>query len=158
MNHVVGISEMIITDGPQDVLVTYSLGSCIGLSAYDPVAKVGGLIHCMLPLSQLDPEKARQKPAMFIDTGVSALLQALVDRGAQSSRLVVKVAGGAHLLDDKRIFNIGERNYTVLRKMLWKNSILISGEDVGGSHARTLYLVMAGGRTILKAGGKQVDL
>jgi len=149
---------MKVSDRPDDVLVTYSLGSCIGLALFDPVACVGGMIHCMLPLSRIDPTKARANPHMFTDTGVPALVQALFDRGAERKRLVAKAAGAASLLDEKGMFKIGERNYTVLRKVLWKNNILIANEDVGGTIARTMYLHMADGRTVIKSKGKEWDL
>ncbi len=158
MQHTIGISEMKVSNRPDDVLVTYSLGSCVGLSLFDPVAGVGGLIHCMLPLSKIDAAKAQAKPCMFTDTGVPALLQAVFDLGAERRNLIAKVAGAASLLDDKGLFKIGERNYTVLRKVLWKNNILIAGEDVGGTAARTVYLFMDSGRTIVRSGGRETEL
>ncbi|HOX06990.1 MAG TPA: chemotaxis protein CheD [Planctomycetota bacterium] len=154
----VGISEMLVRSGGEDVLVTYSLGSCVGVAAYDPVARAGGLIHCMLPLSKIDAAKAAAAPAMFVDTGVPALLNALFEYGAERKRLVVKVAGASSLLDEKGLFKIGERNYTVLRKLLWKNNILIAAEDVGGQVARTMYLHMATGRTVIRSQGQERDL
>ncbi len=158
MAHTIGISEMAVTGGAEDVLITYSLGSCLGISFYDPVAKVGGMIHCMLPLSKVDRDKARQKPAMFVDTGVPALLQQLFELGAKRNRLIVKVAGGARVFDNDDHFKIGERNYTILRKVLWKNSILIAGEDVGGTVARTMSLEMASGMTKIKSKGRQWEI
>ncbi len=158
MNVVLGISEMMVSDRPDDVLITYSLGSCIGLTFYDPVARVGGMIHCMLPLSKIEPEKARLKPAMFTDTGVTALIQAMYDKGAHKQRLIAKVAGAAQLLDEKGTFRIGERNYIVLRKVLWKNDILITAEDIGGTIARTLCLYMDTGRTVVRSQGQEREL
>ncbi len=158
MQHVIGIGEMRIVADPGDILVTYSLGSCVGLSLHDPVAGVGGLIHCMLPLSKIDPDKAKKNPERFTDTGVVCLLQACLEHGAERKRLVAKVAGAAKLLDPKGTFKIGERNYTVLRKVLWKNNILIASEDVGGTVARTMYLYMDSGRTTIKSQGQEVEL
>lgn len=158
MIHTISIAEMHVTNNRDDVLVTYSLGSCIGLSLYDPVACVGGMIHCMLPLSKIDEAKAKSNPQMFIDTGVMSLLQAIFDLGAERKHMIAKVAGGATLLDEKRLFRIGERNYTILRKVLWKNNILIAAEDVGESIARTMYLYMNSGKTIIKSGGQEREL
>ena len=104
MIHVIGISEMKISNTRDDVLITYSLGSCIGLTLYDPVAQIGGLIHSMLPLSRIDPEKSKVKPLMFTDTGVAALLQAMFDLGADRKNLIAKVVGAASIMDDKGIF------------------------------------------------------
>lgn len=158
MSITVGISEMKVSTSEAETLITYSLGSCVGLTLYDACAKVGGLIHSMLPLSKIDPSKAERNPCMFVDTGVPALLQALFDRGAQRKNLIAKVAGASHIMDDQGIFNIGERNYTVLRKLLWKNNILVAGEDVGGSIPRTMYLQMHTGKTVLKMAGREVEL
>ncbi|PKQ30452.1 MAG: chemotaxis protein CheD [Actinobacteria bacterium HGW-Actinobacteria-10] len=148
---VVGISDMHVTTNESDVLVTYSLGSCVGLALYDPRAGVGGLLHAMMPLSTADPMKAALKPAMYTDTGVTALLQMLFDRGATRRSIVAKVAGAGASMDGAGLFRIGERNHMVLRKILWKNDILIAAEDVGGSCARTLVLEMATGRTVVKS-------
>lgn len=158
MSAIVGISEMRVSADPGEVLVTYALGSCVGLTLYDPVTRTGGLLHSMLPLSKIDPAKAARNPQMFVDTGVSALLQALFDRGAQRKNLVAKVAGASNIMDASGVFNIGERNHTVLRKVLWKNDILVSGEDVGGSTPRTMYLHMDTGKTVLKMQGTEKEI
>jgi chemotaxis protein CheD len=149
---------MSVSNKPEDVIVTYSLGSCVGLALYDPEARVGGMIHCMLPLSRIDPEKAKKNPCMFTDTGVPKLLQAVLEMGATRRRLVAKVAGAAAPLNDNSVFKIGERNYVVLRKVLWKNDILIASEQVGGTVARTLFLHLDTGRTVVKSGGKETEL
>jgi chemotaxis protein CheD len=154
----VDIADMKVTKDRNDVLVTYSLGSCVGLSLYDPVAGLGGLIHCMLPLSSIDPEKAGTRPFMFVDTGVTALLSALFGMGAQRQNIIAKVAGAGSPLGQEETFRIGQRNYTILRKLLWKNNILINAEDVGGTKARTMYLYMPDGRTTVKSAGKEVPL
>ena len=158
MKHVVGISEMKVSDNPEDVIITYSLGSCIGLALYDPRIRVGGLIHCMLPLSKIDPARAVDRPCMFTDTGVPRLIMTLLGMGADKRSLVATVAGAAHLLDNQNQFNIGERNHVVLRKLLWKNSILISAEDIGGTMARTMTLNLESGLTTLRSGGKEYEL
>jgi len=97
-------------------------------------------------------------PPMFVDTGVPALLQTLFDMCAERRLLVAKVAGCAQLLDEKKLFRIGERNHTVLRKILWKNDILIAAEDVGGAAPRTMSLHMDTGMTVLKIRGREVEL
>jgi len=154
----VNISDMKVSSNPEDVLVTYSLGSCVGVTLYDPLQKIGGLIHCMLPLSKVDPERAKEVPYMFVDTGLPLMLQTLINMGANKSRIVAKIAGGAVLLDDNGMFRIGERNHIVVRKLLWKNNILISSEDVGGTIARTVYLQINDGKTIIKSAGKEYEL
>ncbi|MFC1715144.1 chemotaxis protein CheD [Candidatus Poribacteria bacterium] len=149
---------MRITNQASDILITYSLGSCVGVTIYDPMACVGGMIHCMLPLSKIDPEKAKKSPAMFVDTGVPMLFEAAYRMGAAKSRIILKVAGASCILDEKGTFKIGERNYAVLRKMLWKNNVLIAAEDVGGALPRTMDLEIATGRVTIKSRGNIMEL
>jgi len=156
--HTVGISDMKVSDNVGDVLITYSLGSCIGVTLFDPEVKVGGLIHCMLPLSKIDPVKAEKNPLMFTDLGIPELLRAVFELGAKRENLVAKVAGAATVIDDGNLFRIGERNYTVMRKVLWKNNILIAAEDVAGTLPRTMLLCMATGRTLIRSRGEEVEL
>ena len=155
---VVGISDYKISNNPEDVLITYSLGSCIGMTVYDPVTKAGGMIHYMLPLSKIAPDKAVAKPAMFADTGVPELLKQVIALGGSKSRLIVKVAGGSQLTDQNKIFNIGERNFLVLRKLLWKNNIMIKASDVGGVISRTLRLELGAGQVTIKSSREEVEL
>ncbi len=149
---------MKVSDRSSDILVTYSLGSCLGITVYDPVAHVGGMIHCMLPLSKIDPEKAQRTPAMFVDTGVPALFQEAYRLGTKKSRMIVKVAGGSEILDNSAAFKIGQRNYAVLRKILWKNNVLITAEDVGGSFPRTMYFEIDTGKVTIRSRGKRTEL
>lgn len=158
MLRIVGISEMYISNDPDDIVVTYSLGSCIGVAVYDPVLKIGGMIHCMLPLSQIDPKKAIEKPSMFTDSGVTRMLQEFMDRGSSKGNLQIRVAGAASMMDEKGFFKIGERNYTVLRKILWKNSLLIRSESVKGTDSRTMFLYMNTGKTTIKSAGNEFEL
>ena len=156
--HVVDIADFAVADDRHATLITYSLGSCIGVSIWDPEAAVGGMIHYMLPESSLSPEKAKANPAMFADTGIPALFRAAYEKGAVKKRLIVKVAGGSQLLDDNGTFNIGKRNYIALRKIFWKNGVLIDSENVGGSISRTLKLEVGTGRVTIKTRGKEVEL
>jgi len=150
LQHVVDIADMLVTNDPDAVLITHSLGSCIGVTIWDPEAHVGGMIHYMLPASSISPEKAKTQPAMFADTGIPAMFRAAYELGASKKRIVVKVAGGSMLLDDKGTFNIGKRNYVALRQIFWKNGVLIDGEDVGGSCSRTLKLKVGDGTVTVK--------
>lgn len=158
MVHTVGISDMAVSRGNGDVLITYSLGSCVGMTLYDPVLQVGGLIHCMLPRAKLDLEKAKSNPCMFTDTGILKLLDEMFRLGGKRNNMVAKVAGGGAPLGMENSFKIGDRNVVVLRKALWKNNILIAGEDVGGTKPRTMKLCLASGMTTIKSGGREEEL
>ena len=151
----VAMAALQVTADPADRLVTYALGSCLGVAIYDPVARVGGLLHAMLPLSTLDAAKARANPALFVDTGVPALFRACYALGASKSRLVVKVAGGAAAAapDAPDQFQIGRRNLLTLRQLLWKNGVLVQAQDVGGHQlSRTMALDVGDGTVSLKMG------
>ena len=157
MKHVVAVGDMKI-GRDADLIVTHALGSCLGLIVYDPVQKVGGLLHAMLPLSKINPDKAEANPYMFVDTGVPALFKALYEIGGQKSRMVIKAAGCGNPLGKNEMFKIGERNHTILKKLLWKNNILLETEDVGGTASRTVQLDVATGQTIISSNGKKRNL
>lgn len=150
---------MKIANGDGDVLVTHALGSCLGIAIYDPTAKVGGMLHVMMPQCSINPEKAKVNPYMFVDSGVPEFFRAVMGQGAVKGRLVVKVAGGANVQDvGNDRFAIGKRNYMVLRKLLWQNGVMIKAEDVGGSVARTMYLEIGTGRVWLSTAGVEKEL
>ncbi len=153
-NRTVNIADLCISENCNDILITYALGSCIGVAVYDPVAHVGGLLHYMLPLSKTCPDKAITKPAMFADTGVTLLLKKIFAAGATKENLIIKVAGGSKLMDNNNFFNIGEKNFLVLRKILWKNNVLMKAHDIGGTISRTMRLHMETGIITVKSAGK----
>jgi len=154
MNLIVGVSDMKVSNDSGTTLVTYSLGSCIGIAVYDSVAWVGGLLHFMLPDSDLDPEKAKKNPYMFADTGIPSLFKAAYKLGAKKQRMKVVVAGGAHVLDQQGFFNIGKRNDMAVRKMFHKNNVIINYRDVGGNVNRTVRLAINNGNTLIKVSGQ----
>jgi chemotaxis protein CheD len=141
-----------------ETLVTHALGSSLGLMVFDPVFKLGGLLHAMLPLSSINPEKAQVNPAMFVDTGVPLLFKTLYEQGASKARLVVKAAGCGSPMGKNEVFKIGERNYTVLKKLLWKNNILLEAEEVGGSASRTIHFEVSSGQVLLSSNGTRRPL
>jgi chemotaxis protein CheD len=155
---VVDIAALEVTGAPETQLVTYSLGSCIGLVIYDPVVKVGGMLHYMLPESSLDPAKARQKPGMFADTGIPMLFKTAYRLGLEKRRARVVVAGGAQVLDASDTFKIGKRNYAALRKIFWKNHVLVDAEDVGGCTSRTVFLDLDTGQVRVRNGRQQIKI
>jgi chemotaxis protein CheD len=157
MRHVVAVGDMKI-GRDTDLIVTHALGSCLGLVVYDPVERVGGLLHAMLPLSKINPAKAEANPYMFVDTGVPALFKALYEIGGQKSRMVIKAAGCGNPLGKNELFKIGERNHTILEKLLCKNNILLETEDVGGTASRTLHFDVATGQTVISSNGKKRNL
>ncbi len=154
MQVVVGVADMKVSNRPEEVLVTHALGSCLGVAIYDPMARVGGILHFMLPYSCIDLQQGQKNPHMFADTGLPRLFRECYRLGAQKPRLQVKVAGGSQVLGNKEYFQIGRRNYAALRKIFLKNNVLIDKADVGGTKARTLFLEIATGNVWIKVMGQ----
>jgi len=150
---VVGVADMVASNDPGSELVTHSLGSCLGITAYDPVNKVGGLLHLMLPDGGIDSAKAEKSPFMFVTTGVPRLFHAIYNLGAERRRVVIKAAGGSQLLDEKGIFNIGQRNYQALTEILSRNGHSIQAWDIGGNSSRTMRFDLETGRVTIKCPG-----
>ncbi|MEI2724736.1 MAG: chemotaxis protein CheD [Verrucomicrobiota bacterium] len=153
-NLIVGVGDMLASNDVQANLVTYSLGSCVGVAIYDPVMKVGGLLHAMLPDSTINAERAATRPYMFVDTGLPALFHAVYTLGALKPRLTVRLAGGAEFLDGKKIFNIGGRNVTATLDLLMRNNVKLGASETGGHESRTLRLDLATGQLSVDMPGK----
>ncbi len=154
---VVNISDMKISDNPDDVVVTYSLGSCLGVTAYDPEVRVGGLIHCLLPRASAAREKAKQNPYMFVTTGVPLMVRKLIQKGAEVRRLIFKAAGGANMRNDD-MFLTGQRNFEALLRLLDRNNITLAASAVGNSIPRSMFLHIDTGRVFIKSLGQESEL
>lgn len=154
---VVGLAELVVSNNRGAILTTYSLGSCIGVAVYDPIVRVGGLLHAMLPDSTIDPVKARANPGMFVDTGMSAMLRAAVQMRADPRRLRFYLAGGASIMDDQNLFRIGSRNLAAFQGFLDREKGLLVAQQTGGQINRTMYLEIETGRVTLKAAGASTE-
>ena len=150
----VGMADLNIAKAP-DSLTTLGLGSCIGLTLYDPVAKVGGLVHYMLPDST--KLKNNSNIAKFGDTGIRELYNKMTANGASPSRMVAKIAGGAKMFEVSglsNVGNVGERNAEEAKIMLKELKIRLIAEDTGLNYGRTVVLDCENGNYIIKAVGK----
>ena len=155
MKHIVGVADMKVSNNPADSIITYSLGSCIGVIIYDPEVKVGGILHYMLPESSINKEKAAKIPYMFADSGIPELFKTAYELGAVKQRIKVYIAGGAEILDKEGFFNIGKRNYMALKKIFLKNNIKIYKQDIGGNVNRTIKIEIANGDIYLRSSGSK---
>ena len=131
------------------VLSTYSLGSCIGVVAYDGAAMSGGILHVMLPDSSIAPERAAKQPSMFADTGIALFLRALGGLGAERERTRLFVAGGASVLAGHDPYKIGERNTRAVLALLGERGYEVGRTVVGGAVNRALHLEMSTGLVTL---------
>jgi len=157
MKYVVGVGDMKL-GRKGDIIITHALGSCLGLVVYDPVSMVGGMLHAMLPLSKINVDKAKANPYMFVDTGVPALFREVYSIGGEKQRLMVKATGCGETLGKNEMFKIGERNHTILKKLLWKNNLLLDAEDVGGSSSRTLEFHLDTGQLFVRSNRVEEEL
>ena len=153
----VGVGELAVIDQP-GTIITHALGSCIGVVAADLDAGVAGLLHYMLPSSTTNPDKAEARPSMFGDTGIPLLFQSLYELGARKERMIVCAAGGAQTISTDDPFRIGPRNRTILRKLFWKNGVLLSADETGGDISRTLLIRMPEGRVCMRHKGTERQL
>ncbi len=147
---VIGVGDMAISNNNLVTLSTYALGSCIGVVAYDPGVKVGGILHMMLPDSSISPDKAAVQPAMFADTGLPLFFRSLTGLKADRSRLRIIVTGGACVLASHDNFKIGERNTKATLDFLAANGFRVRQQVTGGTTNRTVHLEIASGDMILK--------
>ncbi len=155
---IISVSDARVSNDPAELLATYSLGSCIGVSLYDASTHAGGLLHYQLPDSKIDPERAREIPYMFADTGMKLMLENLMSMGANKKRMQVKIAGGAEMKTGPKGFDIGKRNYLAIRKILWKNGMFIDAEDIGGFSPRNVYMNIADGIVTVRSNGIEKSL
>lgn len=156
MNLVVGVGDLIVTDREDAVVVTYGLGSCLGVTIYDPVARVGGMLHAMLPSAAIDPANGSANPARYVDTGLPLLFRQAYALGAVKERIILKMAGAGRPLggsEEQDSFKIGKRNVLMARQLLWKNGVLVRQEDTGGTQSRTLTLRLGDGFVNIRSGG-----
>lgn len=154
----VGIADLKLTKEPGR-LITLGLGSCVGVSLYDPIIKVGGLLHVMLPDSTQFNNV--NKPSKFADTGIPLMIQELQKFGARVSRMQAKLVGGAQMfsgLDEKMTLNIGLRNTEKSREMLSKFNIRILAEEVGGNRGRTMIVDTASGQVTIRTMGNKLKV
>ena len=150
----VGMADLQVCKSP-DVLTTLGLGSCVGVALYDPITKVSGLLHLMLP----DSTKIRNNEnlAKFADTGIQELIRQMLLIGANRSRIVAKIAGGAQMFAMKStndLLRVGERNIEAAKENLVKSNIRIIVEDTGFNYGRTVEFYSETGNFTIKSVGK----
>ena len=150
----VGIADMKLAKG-SGILITYALGSCIGLCFHDQRLNLGALLHIMLPLNM---EAGRKNPLKYADTGIRETLRQMEAKGASRGRITVKIAGGAKMFEiagGSGLGNIGQRNIESVHAILKRENIRLLAEDVGGNVARTLLFDVVSGQGCIRSYGRQ---
>lgn len=150
----VGMADLKVCVSP-DAVTTLGLGSCVGIAVRDPVTKIGGLAHVMLPDSTQIKENSNIPK--FADTGIEELVKQVVAKGANKSRLVAKIAGGAQMFafsTNNNLVRVGERNVMASKKKLQELGIKILAEDTGENYGRTVIFYPETGDFVIRAVGK----
>jgi chemotaxis protein CheD len=151
---------MYVSNDPDDLLVVYGLGSCIAVCLYDPSAKIGGVLHALLPTST-ENHTLTSSPSKFVNQGVPLLIDSMIALGAKPSRLTAKLCGGARMVitpgfDDA--LNIGERNIQAAKEALKAAGLKIQAQDTGGQTGRTIKFSIATGQVTIRSLGKKEQI
>ena len=150
----VGMADLKAGKAP-DSIISYGLGSCVGIALYDPQTKVGGLAHIMLPDST--QARATDNSAKFADTALPVLLDQVIALGGSRNRLTAKIAGGSQMFSFAQatdVMRIGDRNVESVRSVLKAMSIRLVAEDVGGNYGRTVEVLLDSGAFVIKTVNK----
>ncbi len=151
INISVGLGELCVTKNPDAVLICYGIGSCVAVSAFDPVAKIGAMAHIVLPVSTNGTSALL--PAKFADSAIPLLVTDMENGGAKRSRMAIKIAGGARMLrgvQSGTILDIGERNLIAVNEAINKLGLRIHTQDTRGNWGRCFWLYIATGLTRVK--------
>jgi chemotaxis protein CheD len=154
----VGISDYKVSKSP-DTLVTYALGSCVGIALYDATTNIGGLSHIMLPHSSLKSNKMIEDRMKYADTAIPDLISELEKTGAKRHSLIAKIFGGANMFGTNGtsfVDTIGERNIEAVKTILMENRIPLVAEDVGNNFGRTVYFQLENGMVKVQSLGKNI--
>ena len=152
----VGMADLNICKSP-DVITTLGLGSCIGLTLYDPVTKIGGMVHYMLPDST--QVRNNENIAKFADTGIDELIRRMTAMGANRNALIAKIAGGAQMFafnSNNDMLRVGERNVEATTNKLASLKIPIVAQDTGLNYGRTIEFYPDSGELIIKSVGREI--
>jgi chemotaxis protein CheD len=155
----VGLGERVISRDPEDIIIAFGLGSCLGIVMIDPVIRVCGMIHAVLPerLNGADPHSPK-----FVTNGIQGLLATMIEAGADRRRLITKMAGGANMLLSSGLsstFDIGTRNIEAAHRTFQQLGLSLKAEDVGGNLGRTVRLYVGNGKlTVRVINGKEKEL
>ncbi len=152
---VIGIGEAAVA-GADATIVTHALGSCVAVCLWDPEARVGAMLHFLLPESRVNPDRAKKQPGTFADTGIPLLIQEAIQRGLNKKRCRAHLFGGA-AVGAQGGLDVGTRNALAARRLLWQHGIFIHAEALGGTDPRTVNFSIADGHYQVSCGRELVQ-
>lgn len=154
----VGLGEQAVSREPEEVLVAYGLGSCLGVVMIDPASRLSGLLHALLPRTPETGERGAPNSSKYVESGIEHLLASLVREGAKPDRLIVRIVGGANMLMGagmSQSFDIGTRNVEAAKTTLSRLNLPISVAEVGGHSGRTVRVYVAESRVTVRVIGEK---
>jgi chemotaxis protein CheD len=153
---ILGVGDFGASNTPGDEVKTFALGSCVSVILLDPKTRTVGMAHVALPDSSINKIKAVEKPGYFADTAIPALLNEMVKFGCnkQGKGMVVKLCGGANVMDTNDTFQIGKRNALAIKKVLWSYGMGAVAEDLGQNFSRTVSISVETGQVMLSSPGR----
>ena len=153
---VLGIGDLGVAGTPGTTIKTYALGSCVAIILLDPKTRCVGMAHIALRDSTINPEMRRKRIGYFADSAIPALLEAMVKAGTHPAArgVMVKLVGGASIMDNNQTFNIGKRNLLAIKKILWTRGMGALAEDTGGNFSRTVAVPVDTGEVIISCPGR----
>lgn len=146
----VNMAAMEIAQSPAR-LITRGLGSCLGITLYDPGKKIGGMVHPMLP--DIDKAKIKSNPSRFVNSAIRNMCAELEKRGCARNQLIAKIFGGAHMfgfITADSILNVGQKNIEVAQTIFKEMGITVVASEIGGSFGRTIELNLEDGKVLVK--------
>jgi chemotaxis protein CheD len=151
-----GVGDFGASNAPGDIIKTMALGSCVSVVFFHRASKAAGMVHVALPDSSISPQRAKTRPGYFADTGIAALFKAMnrFTGFNQGRDVVVKLVGGARVMDPKGTFNIGKRNVLAVKKILWQRGLGPVAEDVGGVISRTVTVEVGLEKVVIHSAGR----
>lgn len=153
---IIGIGDYSVTNKIGEEIRTLGLGSCVALVILDRKTRTVGMAHIALPDSGIKPGMAKKSPAYFADTGVDAILEAIKGKGVMINpgNIIVKLAGGANVMNSRDSFKIGKRNVLAIRKCLWRYRLGPSSEDTGKKFSRSVSVFVDDGKVEVSSPGR----
>ena len=144
---VLGIGDFGVSNDPNATIKTFALGSCVAVVLFNPALHAAGMIHIALPEMKVNPTRAKERPGFFADSGLPLLFGAMARIGCdkKGKGLKIKLIGGASIMDNNEIFNIGKRNLIAIKKLLWAQGLGAVAEEVGGTISRTVSIHVGSG-------------
>ncbi len=158
LTRTIGIGEWAVSRDAEETLKTFALGSCVAVLVYDVKLRVAGMIHVALPDSSIDAARATVMPGYFADTGLPLMIEEMKFLGAERPHVWAKLVGGASVMDPNSLFDIGKRNVLAVKRILWRSSLGLSGEETGGETSRTVSLSVADGDIWVSTGNQRWKL